>query len=124
MLATRSVTKALLVAGLPPLLACAPARLRAAWQPPVSVDYSSIGQWVQQQHSRGARKGPAAKGGAQGQGGAQGGGGAKGGGGVLLKPDGYPWDCDLARRLASYASAVAILVVYVRTLQAAARVVV
>lgn len=41
--------------------------------------------------------------------------------GVLLRPDGYPYDADVARRVGSYCCAVASLAFWVRSIDAAAQ---
>lgn len=46
-LLARSLSKAILVAALPSLFSCFPYKLRAAWQPPVSVIYENIGDRIQ-----------------------------------------------------------------------------
>ena len=41
--------------------------------------------------------------------------------GVLLRPDGYPYDADVARRVGSYCCAVASLAFWERSIDAAAQ---
>mmetsp|Transcript_4993 Transcript_4993/g.13555 ORF Transcript_4993/g.13555 Transcript_4993/m.13555 type:complete len:492 (+) Transcript_4993:1444-2919(+) len=144
-LLARSLSKAVLVPLLPALLRCIPSRIRAAWQPPVSVEYTSIGEWKQRkapppdasaEPKKEQRKRPSdlrkerkhAATAAQSE-------PLDMGthdsdlkldsskfrdGGVLLNLNGYPWDADVVRRVCSYFCAVASLVVYVRSLQFAA----
>ncbi|KAF5829641.1 hypothetical protein DUNSADRAFT_15708 [Dunaliella salina] len=147
-LLARSLSKAVLVPLLPALFRCIPSRIRAALQPPVSVEYTSIGEWrrrrapsppdasAEQKKEQRKRPSDLRKERKQAAAAPQPedsktdsktpDGDAKldfskfREGGVLLNPSGYPWDADVVRRIASYFCAVASLVVYVRSLQFAA----